>query len=62
MTTHACIYATIFAKYGVSKMTKGFCKVDNLLYSSLPKTKFYYTKRIGEGGNVCDYNYERIEK
>lgn len=40
MITHACIYANIFAKYDVSEMTKGFCKVDNLLYSALPKTKF----------------------
>ena len=62
MITHSCIFPLIFGKYGMSEMTKGFCHVDNLMYSDLPKTKFSYTERIGEGGKVCDYSFERVEK
>ncbi len=61
MTTNKCIFAQIFTKYGMSEMTKGFCAVDNLMYSELPHTKFYYTQRIGEGGKYCDYSFEREE-
>lgn len=61
MITHLCIYADIFRKYGMPEMTKGFCKVDNLMYGSLPKTRFSYSERIGEGGKVCDYVFKRIE-
>ena len=61
MITHACIYAQIFAKYGMPEMTAGFCRVDNILYDSLPNTAFTCTERIGEGGSVCDYTYQRTE-
>ncbi len=61
MVTHSCIYAQIFTKYGMPEMTKGFCRVDNLLYDNLPNTKFFYTERIGEGGSQCDYCYERVK-
>ena len=59
MVTHKCIFAQIFAKYDMFEMTKGFCKVDNILYSNLPNTKFYYSQRIGEGGKCCDYSFQR---
>lgn len=62
MITHSCIFAQIFTKYNMSEMTKGFCIVDNLMYDNLPKTKFSYTQRIGEGGGVCDYTFERVSK
>ncbi len=62
MITHSCIYAQIFAKYGISEMTRGFCKVDNIMYDHLPNTTFSYTERIGEGGQMCDYSYERMGK
>lgn len=60
-TTHACIFAQIFAKYGMPEMAKGFCVVDNLMYSDLPNIKFYYSQRIGENGEFCDYSFERVE-
>ncbi len=59
MTTHKCIFKDIFTKYNMPEMTKGFCKVDNLLYDNLPKTKFYYTQRLGENGNYCDYSFKK---
>jgi hypothetical protein len=59
MTTNKCIFAQIFEKYGMKEMTKGFCLVDNLMYSELPHTKFSYSQRIGEGGSFCDYSFER---
>lgn len=62
MITHSCIYAQIFSKYGYPEMTKGFCKVDNIMYDHLPNTTFSYSERIGEGGKMCDYSYERIDK
>ena len=60
MTTHRCIFFDIFSKYGRPELTKGFCQVDNILYGALPKTKFSYTERIGEGGKKCDYVFERV--
>ena len=48
MVTHSCIFEDIFKKYGMPEMAKGFCKVDNLMYDALPKTRFSYTERIGE--------------
>ncbi len=59
MTTHRCMFFEIFSKYGRPELTKGFCQVDNILYGNLPKTKFSYTERIGEGGSKCDYVFER---
>ena len=59
MTTHRCIFFGIFSKYGRSELTLGFCQVDNILYGKLPKTRFSYTERIGEGGKRCDYLFER---
>ncbi len=61
MTTHRCIFFDIFSKYGRPELTKGFCQVDNILYGALPKTKFSYTERIGEGGKKCDYVFERVK-
>ena len=61
MTTHRCNFFEIFSKYGRSELTSGFCQVDDLLYGSLPKTRFSYTERIGEGGEKCDYVFERKE-
>lgn len=61
MVTHSCIFEDIFKKYGMPEMAKGFCKVDNLMYDALPKTRFSYTERIGEGGKVFDYVFECFE-
>ncbi len=62
MTTHRCIFFDIFSKYGRSELTRGFCQVDNLLYGDLPKTRFSYSERIGEGGSKCDYLFIRDDK
>jgi hypothetical protein len=62
MITHECLFAKIFKKYGMPELTFGFCKVDNLMYDKLPNTRFFYTERIGEGGNMCDYHFERMDK
>lgn len=36
-----------------------FCKVDDILYSDLPRAKFTYTEQIGKGGSMCDYSYKK---
>ena len=59
MTTHKCIYQQIFCKYGMPEMTAFFCKVDDILYSDLPRAEFLYTQQIGTGGKVCDYSYRK---
>ncbi|MBQ8966608.1 L-2-amino-thiazoline-4-carboxylic acid hydrolase [Ruminococcus sp.] len=59
MTTHKCIYQQIFAKYGMPEMTAVFCKVDDILYSDLPRAAFTYTQQIGNGGKMCDYSYKK---
>ena len=59
MLTHKCIYQQLFTKYGMPEMTARFCKVDDILYSDLPRAEFTYTGRIGNGGSMCDYSYKK---
>lgn len=59
MITHKCIYQQLFTKYGMPEMTARFCKVDDILYSDLPRTEFTYTQQIGNGGSMCDYSYKK---
>jgi hypothetical protein len=59
MITHRCIYQQLFAKYGMPEMTARFCKVDDILYSDLPRAEFSYTEQIGNGGSICDYTYKK---
>ena len=59
MTTHKCIYQQIFTKYGMPEMTAVFCKVDDILYSNLPRAEFVYSQQIGNGGSMCDYSYKK---
>ena len=40
-------------------MTAVFCKVDDILYSELPRAEFSYTEQIGTGGKVCDYSFRK---
>lgn len=59
MITHRCIYQQLFTKYGMPEMTARFCKVDDILYSDLPRAEFAYTQQIGNGGSMCDYSYKK---
>lgn len=59
MITHSCIYHQIFSKYGMPEMTAVFCKVDDILYSNLPRAEFLYTEQIGNGGSMCDYTFKK---
>ena len=62
MTTHKCIYQQIFSIYDMPEMTAVFCKVDDILYSELPRAEFLYTEQIGNGGRMCDYSFVKIKK
>ena len=59
MITHKCIFHQIFEKYGMPEMTAIFCKVDDILYSNLPRADFLYSQQIGNGGTMCDYTFRR---
>lgn len=59
MITHKCIFHQIFEKYGMPEMTAIFCKVDDTLYSDLPRADFLYSQQIGNGGTMCDYTFRR---
>lgn len=59
MTTHKCIFCTIFTKYAIFELAEIFCKVDDLLYSNLPGADFLYTEQLGTGGRMCDYTFRR---
>lgn len=59
MITHRCIYRDIFGKYGMPEMTAIFCRVDDILYSDLPRAEFIYTQQIGRGGSMCDYSFKK---
>lgn len=59
MITHKCIFRQLFEKYGMPEMTAVFCKVDDILYSNLPRADFLYTEQIGTGGTVCDYTFRK---
>ena len=34
-------------------------KVDDILYSELPRADFLYTEQIGTGGRMCDYSFKK---
>ncbi len=59
MITHKCIFHQIFEKYGMPEMTAIFCKIDDILYSDLPRADFLYSQQIGNGGAMCDYTFRR---
>ena len=59
MITHKCIFHQIFEKYGMPELTAIFCKVDDILYSDLPRADFLYSQQIGNGGTMCDYKFRR---
>ena len=59
MITHKCIFHQVFEKYGMPEMTAIFCKVDDILYSDLPRADFLYSQQIGNGGTMCDYKFRR---
>ena len=59
MITHKCIYQQLFTKYEMPEMTAKFCKVDDILYSNLPRAEFVYSQQIGNGGNMCDYSFNK---
>jgi hypothetical protein len=59
MITHKCIFHQIFEKYGMPEMTAIFCKIDDILYSDLPRADFLYSQQIGNGGTMCDYTFRR---
>ena len=59
MITHKCIFHQIFEKYGMPEMTAIFCKVDDILYSDLPRADFLYSQQIGNGGTMGDYTFRR---
>lgn len=59
MITHKCIFHQVFEKYGMPEMTAIFCKVDDILYSNLPRADFLYSQQIGNGGTMCDYKFRR---
>lgn len=59
MITHKCIYHEIFSRYGMPEMTAKFCKVDDIMYSELPRAEFLYTQQIGNGGAMCDYTFRK---
>lgn len=41
------------------EMTAVFCKVDDILYSELPRAQFLYTEQIGTSGSMCDYTFKK---
>lgn len=59
MVIHKCIYRQIFSKYGMPEMTAIFCKVDDIMYSDLPRAEFIYSEQIGRGGSMCDYTFKK---
>lgn len=59
MVIHSCIYQQIFSKYGMPEMTAIFCKVDDIMYSDLPRAEFIYSEQIGRGGSMCDYTFKK---
>lgn len=59
MVIHKCIYQQIFSKYGMPEMTAIFCKVDDIMYSDLPRAEFIYSEQIGRGGSMCDYTFKK---
>ncbi len=57
-----CPYFDICKKYGLTEITKAFCKGDDIVYGNMhPKLVWNRKKTLGDGDDICDFNITSLE-
>ena len=54
---HACFYNRMLSAYGAPELAASFCRLDDLLYGSLPGIAWQRTQTIGRGDRCCDFRF-----
>ena len=58
-----CPYVDTLAHYEAPELTPYFCKIDDWMAEMLPPSiAFKRTQTLANGGEYCDFCYERIQK
>ncbi|MFI3174746.1 MAG: L-2-amino-thiazoline-4-carboxylic acid hydrolase [Bacillota bacterium] len=52
---HKCHYHDEFTKHHFPELTKIFCRLDDVMYGSIPTATWARTKTIGDGDALCDF-------
>ena len=56
-----CFYLDVLTAYGAPELTPLYCKLDDLIYESLPPTiGWERTKTLGRGDDRCDFCWQLI--
>lgn len=54
-----CPYQHYCKKYECQEIVPVFCKNDEYAYGNLPHIRFIRTQTLGNGGECCDFRFER---
>lgn len=57
-----CHYHDEFVRYNCSELTKIFCRLDDVMYGSIPTAKWTRTKTIGDGDEICNFCFIKTKK
>jgi hypothetical protein len=59
----SCPYVDTLKAYRAPELTPYFCRIDDWMAEMLPPTiAFKRTQTLGDGGDFCDFCYERVNK
>lgn len=58
----SCIYAKLFAKYGVTELGPVFCKCDDINYGKIPGITFRRNHTLCTDGQPCDFLFVKESK
>lgn len=58
-----CFYLDVLTAYGAPELTPVYCRMDELLYETLPPMILWQrTKTLGRGGDCCDFRWSLIDE
>ena len=58
---YRCFYLDVLTAYGAPELTALYCKMDDLVYESLPSSiTWERAKTLGRGDDYCDFRWCRV--
>ena len=57
VTIKKCLWHTACVENGCENLCRLFCDVDDVTYGGLKKIGFTRTKKLGYGGDCCDFHF-----
>ncbi|MFQ5435211.1 MAG: L-2-amino-thiazoline-4-carboxylic acid hydrolase [Anaerolineae bacterium] len=55
---HNCFYGDVLAEYGTPELTAHFCRLDDVMFESLPPTiTWERTQTLALGGDCCNFRW-----